>query len=152
MEINMDIFIREIVEKDYPALLTLWNNELGNQFVNADNIAPHYDRVKDDARYKTYVALQDDQVVGFVSSVQSFGIGFESSFMQIIGIAVKQEMQNKGIGKKMLQHMEDYARANGFFNIGLNSGIKRKNAHAFYLKNGFSSDNINFGKMINPIK
>ncbi|NLO47721.1 MAG: GNAT family N-acetyltransferase [Clostridiales bacterium] len=148
----MDIFIREIVEKDYPALLTLWNNELGNQFVNADNIAPHYDRVKDDARYKTYVALQDDQVVGFVSSVQSFGIGFESSFMQIIGIAVKQEMQNKGIGKKMLQHMEDYARANGFFNIGLNSGIKRKNAHAFYLKNGFSSDNINFGKMINPIK
>ena len=59
----MDIIIREIEERDYLALLPIWNNELGSQAVTADNIARHYDRVKDDERYKTFVALIEDNVV-----------------------------------------------------------------------------------------
>lgn len=144
---EVKVIIREIEEKDYLALLPLWNNELGNP-VNADNTALHYDRIKDDERYKTFVALIEDEVVGFVSSVQSFAIGFEGSFMQITGIAVKKEMQHKGIGTKLLLHMKDYARANGVYNIGLNSGYKRTAAHAFYQRNGYSSGNWCFGKML----
>lgn len=145
----MEIIIREIEEKDYLALLPLWNNELGSNVVNADNIARHYERVKYDERYKTFVALVEDEVVGFVSSVQSFAVGFEGCFMQIIGIAVKKEINNKGIGSKLLQRMEDYARANGVYNIGLNTGVKRTDAHAFYQRNGYTTGgNLNFGKML----
>lgn len=144
---NVKITIREIEEKDYLAVLPLWNDALGNP-VSAGNIAPHYDRVKDDARYKTFVALVDDEVVGFVSSVQSYAIGFEGSFMQITGIAVKKEMRNKGMGTKLLRHIENYARANGVFSIGLNSGYKRTGAHAFYQRNGYSSSNWCFGKIL----
>ena len=53
----MEIFIREIEEKDYFALLSLWNNELGNGNVTTENIILHYERIKNDDRYKTYVAL-----------------------------------------------------------------------------------------------
>lgn len=145
----MEIVIREIEEKDYLALLPIWNNELNSQVVTADNIARHYDRVKDDERYKTFVALIEDDVVGFVASVQSFAVGFEGCFMQIIAFAVKKEAQKKGIGSKLLQKMEDYARSCGVYNIGLNTGVKRVDAHACYIRNGYTTGgNLNFGKML----
>ena len=145
----MEIELRAIEGKDYLSLLPLWNNELGSRYVSADNIAPHYDRVKGDERYKTFVALLDNEIVGFVSSVQSFGVGIEGSFMQIIGIAVKTEKQNKGIGTKLLQHMENYAKAIGVFHISLNTGINRTAAHAFYERKGYrTGENLNFGKKL----
>ena len=50
----MKVFIREIEEKDYLALLPLWNQFGG--YATAENIAPHYERIKNDERYKTLVA------------------------------------------------------------------------------------------------
>jgi GNAT superfamily N-acetyltransferase len=148
----MEIVIREIEEKDYLSLLPLWNNELGNRKVTVDNIAPHYNRVKDDERYKTFVALAEDKVVGFVSSTQILAVGYEGSHMQIIGIVVKKEIQNRGVGTKLIKYMENYARTIGVYGIGLNSGVKRIDAHAFYRRNGYSSDdNLCFGKMLNAI-
>jgi GNAT superfamily N-acetyltransferase len=145
----MEIVIREIEEKDYLHLLPIWNNELDSQVVTAENIARHYDRVKDDERYKTFIALSEDNVVGFVSSVQSYAVGFEGCFMQIIAFAVKKEAHRNGIGSKLLQKMEDYARTCGVYNIGLNTGVKRIDAHACYIHNGYTTGgNLNFWKML----
>jgi len=146
----MDIVIREIEEKDYPALLSLWNNELGNKYVTSENIAPHYDRVKNDYCYKTYVALLEDDIAGFISSAQIYAVGFDGSYMQIIAMAVKTAMQNKGIGTKLIQSMENYAREKGCYSIGVCSGFKRTDAHAFYERNGLDKDSYAFSKWLNP--
>ena len=144
----MEIFIREIDENDYPALLTLWQNELGSKYVTAENIAPHYERVKDDERYKTYVACTEGAVIGFISSVQSYGVGCDGENLQIIAMAVKEEYQNKGVGKKLIQRLEDYARENNFFSIGVCSGFKRTAAHIFYEHSGFEKGSYAFSKIL----
>jgi len=145
----MEIEIREIEEKDYPALLLLWNNELGNKYVTSENIAPHYERVKNDGRYKTYVALLEDEVVGFISSAQTYAVGFDGSYMQIIALAVKEEKHNKGIGTKLIQSMENYAREKGCYSIGVCSGFRRTDAHTFYEHNGFIKGSYAFNKWLN---
>ena len=104
----MDIIIRGIEEKDYFSVLSLGNNELGCRH-NVEDVSTHYERVKDDERYKTFVALLDAEVVGFVSSVWSFEIGCEVGFMHVGALAVKTEKQNKGIGAKLINHIENYA-------------------------------------------
>ena len=144
----MSVTVREIEEGDYPALLPLWNDELGNRHVTAENIARHCDRVKGDGRYKTFVALIGDEVVGFISSAQSFAVGFEGCFMQIIGIAVKREKQGMGIGKMLVGRMESFAKEQGCYHIGLNSGEKRKDAHAFFRRSGYTTDSLCFGKAL----
>ena len=144
----MEVFIREIEKKDYPAVLSLWNDELGNKWVTAQNIAPHYDRVKNDDNYKTFVAVIDNDVVGFVASVQTYAVGFEEQFMQIIGIAVKIDKSNKGIGTNLIQFIEKYAQDKGIINIYLCSGVKRINAHAFYKRNGYDNHSWCFGKKL----
>ncbi len=132
----MEIIIRKIEEKDYLEVLSLWNNELGNLRVTAENIATHYDRVKDDERYKTFVALFENEV------------GLEVGFIHIVGLAVKNEKQGKGIGTKLLQYIEDYAREKGVYRIILNSGIKRTEAHLFYEHNNYDKGSWCFGKTL----
>ena len=144
----MDITIREVKKSDYTGLLPLWNNEIGSSLVTAENIAPHYDRMKGDDRYKTFVALHEGEVVGFISSVQSFAVGFDVGFIHIVGLATRSEYQGKGIGTKLMQHLEDYAKEKGVHSIILNTGIQRTEAHAFYKRKGYDNHSWCFSKRI----
>jgi GNAT superfamily N-acetyltransferase len=144
----MEIEIREIEEKDYPALLPRWN-EFGGH-VNIENIARHYNRIKDDERYKTYVALAAGEVAGFIMSVKYYGIGIKGSYMVIVGISVKEEKRGMGIGTKLLNRMEEYAKDTGVFHIYMNSGFKRTAAHALYERCGYNKGSYGFGKTVNP--
>lgn len=144
----MDIIIREIESRDYQEVLSLWINELNFQAVNSENLEFHHERVKEDDRYKTFVALYEDKVVGFVTTVQSFAVGLEVGFIHLTGIAVKSEMQNKGIGTRLLKHIEAYGNAIGVHNILLNSGVKRTDAHAFYESNGYDRGSWCFSKRL----
>lgn len=144
----METVIREIEEEDYLTVLSLSVNELGVRLISVEQVASHYDRVKNDERYKTFVALVEDEVVGFISSVQSYEIGKEVGFMHIVALAVKKEKQNQGIGTKLLQHMENYAKKKGISSIILNSGIQRVDAHAFYQSKGYNKGSWCFNKII----
>lgn len=144
----MKITISTITRTDYPGVLELWNNELGNKSVNTHNISIYYEEMSGDTRYVTCVARIEKQVVRFITSVRSLAVGLDNGFIHITGLAVKKEWQGKGIGKMLLEHHEDYAKSVGVTSIILNSGMKRKEAHEFYEKNGFSKDSYCFDKEI----
>jgi ribosomal protein S18 acetylase RimI-like enzyme len=126
----------------------LWNDEIGNTWVTAQNIAPHYDRVKNDENYKTFVAVIDTDVVGFVASVQAYAVGFEERQMQITGIAVKSDKHNEGIGTNLIRFIEKYAQDKCVVSIYLCCGVNRTNAHAFYKRNGYDNHSWCFGKKL----
>lgn len=133
----MDVVIREIEEKDYPAVTALLINELWNNKFNGDYVIPYFNKVKNDDNYKTFVALLNNNVVGFIFTVTMLWTVSESANMFVQGIAVKNEYQNKGIGTKLLKYTEDYAKAKGIIGIGLQSGVQRTAAHTFYEHNGY---------------
>jgi len=144
----MEIEIREIRETDYPAVMSLWNNELGYHWISAENIALHYDRVKNDENYKTFVVLLENKVIGFISTVKAFFPGLEAGYMYIQGFAVQEEVQNRGIGTKLLEHTENYARRTGLYSVILNSRFERAAAHAFYEHNGYEKSSYCFNKVL----
>ena len=61
---------------------------------------------------------------------------------------IKKEKQNMGIGKKLLEYMEQYAKDKGISSIVLNSGVQRTAAHAFYQNNGYDKRSWCFSKRI----
>jgi len=144
----MKILVREIEERDYPEVLQIWHNVLGNRNFTAENIGWHHDRFKGNANYKAFVAEWENNVVGIVYIMQYAPWGVEGEQFWIQGIAVKDDMQGKGIGTKLLEHIEKYAREKGVDYITLNTGFKRTAAHAFYERNGYSSGNYCFGKKL----
>ena len=143
----MEIIIREIKEQDYSDVLSIGNNELNFKHTIKD-AKDYYGRIKNDDRYKTFVALENAKVVGFISSVCSYEIGRQVGFMHITGLAVQKEKHNRGIGRKLLEHMENYAKDKGISSIVLNSGLQRVSAHAFYQQNGYNKGSWCFSKRI----
>jgi len=137
----MDIVIRELEEKDYPEAAALLVHDLWNNKINGDHVITFFNKVKNEENYKHFVALLDDHVVGFISSVAILWAAFEPANMFIQGFVVQSEYQNKGIGTKLLKHTEDYAKTRGIFGIGLQSGVQRTAAHAFYEHNGYIKSN-----------
>lgn len=144
----MDLLIRDIEERDYPGALRIWNSELGNHYFTAENFGPHHERFKGNDNYKAFVAEWDKDVVGLVYIMQYAPWGVEGEQFWIQGIAVRNDLQGKGIGAKLLRHVEQYGREKGVGYITLNTGFKRTAAHAFYERNGYSSGNYCFGKKL----
>ena len=60
----------------------------------------------------------------------------------ILALAVLPQMQGKGIGKTLLQGLEQEAKVREYQFIRLNSADHRLGAHAFYEKVGYTCDKV----------
>lgn len=147
-KLKANVAIREIEERDYPEVLSIWNNEIGNHYITAETIGPHHDRFKENKNYKAFVAELDGVVAGFIYIMQYSAWASEGDSIWIQGLAVSRDKQGMGIGTKLLEHVENYGREKGIEYITLNTGYKRTAAHAFYQRNGYSSGNWCFGKKL----
>lgn len=144
----MEIVVRDIQEIDYPEVLSLWNNEIGNRNINAVSMTSDYERMSKNDDYKTFVALLENKVVGFITTVQVLAVGLPVGYLKINGLAVKEEYQGNGIGTKLLQYVENMAYEKEISYILLSSGVKRIKAHAFYERNNYDKDSFCFDKVL----
>ena len=85
------------------------------------------------------VAEEEDIVVGFIS-YEHYETVYYVPGINITGLVVFKDFRNKGIGKRLLNYAEEYAKSKSLTFVRLNSGIQRKEAHSFYKNNGY--DNI----------
>ena len=60
----------------------------------------------------------------------------------ILALAVLPQTQGKGIGKTLLQGLEQEAKRRGYEFIRLNSADHRLGAHAFYERVGYTCDKV----------
>ncbi|MGE6663664.1 GNAT family N-acetyltransferase [Paenibacillus xylanexedens] len=144
----MDIKIREIISDDYAEVVSLWNDVLEIHNVDDANFRVTMEEMNKAGNYKTFVAMIENDVVGFVTIVQALSVGVPIGYLHIQALAVKRELQHRGIGTKLLRQTENYAKERGISSIILCSGMKRTNAHTFYEHNGYDRDSYCFDKRI----
>lgn len=144
----MDVVIREIRETDYSDVVMLWNNDLGSPTVTSGNISARIERLNSDENYKIIVAVSDSKVVGCISMVQIMALEYEIGYLQINGLVVQKNAQQKGIGTKLIDHAEDFASKNGLSYMILNCGFQRTKAHEFYESKGFDRLSYCFTKAV----
>lgn len=85
---------------------------------------------------KVFVATVGGQVVGYVHA-QEYELLYAPPLKNILGLAVSREYKRMGIGKRLLQKVEEWALLTGATGVCLNSGAERKEAHLFYKKCGY---------------
>ncbi|WP_246239731.1 GNAT family N-acetyltransferase [Paenibacillus anseongensis] len=98
--------------------------------------------------YKTFVALLENHVVGFISIVHALAVGTRNGYMHITGLAVNKDFQRHRVGTELLRYTENYAKDCEISSIILCTGMKRTGAHAFYEHNGYDKDSYCFDKTI----
>jgi GNAT superfamily N-acetyltransferase len=76
----------------------------------------------------------------------------ELEYAEIGGLVVDSDFRRQGIGEKLMNKCEDWAKENGYHEIRLKSGGKRKDAHAFYECIGYENTNWQqvFKKIVIP--
>ena len=67
---------------------------------------------------------------------------YSKAGFNILALAVSPQAQGQGIGKSLLQGLEEEAKRRGYGFIRLNSADHRLGAHAFYEKVGYTCDKV----------
>jgi len=142
----MNIVIREIESKDYASVAAIWRNVLGYLSVTEESIVGTYEKMKGDSRYRTFVADVNGEAVGFATTVETLAVDHPNGYIKINGLAVLPAFQHCGIGKMLMERVEELARERGASMIGLASGFQRTGAHAFYEHLGYHKTSYWFRK------
>lgn len=144
----MNIVIREIESKDYLSVAAIWRDVLGFLPVTDENAIETYEKMKEDSRYRTFVADVNGVVVGFATTAETLAIGYPNGYIKMNGLAVLPEFQHHGIGKMLMERVEELALEHNASFIGLASGFQRTGAHEFYERLGYTKTSFWFRKNI----
>lgn len=128
--------IREAIIEDASSIAEISRSSLGYQ-CDSSLVARRL-REMDSDKQKVYVAVENNVVIGFVH-VELYQLLYQNDLANVLGLAVRKDMQKKGYGKKLMHYVECWAEKMNCDAVRLNSGIQRKEAHDFYKALGFEN-------------
>ena len=145
------MYIRECEEKDIKQITILLNelqnhlNKLKNIFNNnkkkqEEYIRLNFERMKNDEYYKSYVYIENNEIIGFISMIFYRSLLHHNGTALINELIVKHNNRNKGIGEKLLLMAIKEAKKKEMDEI--EAGVLKENADAirFYKRNGFDEE------------
>lgn len=140
--------IREAKLRDVKALSELMK-ELGYP-TNVKNMKTRFKRISNYPNYQTFVYEKNGQVLGMVGMLEAFRYENDDSYVRIVSMVVDSKYRGLGIGKELLKAAEGWAIERGAKMVNLNSGNRpeRKQAHEFYMHNGFVGNATGFYKKL----
>ena len=86
-----------------------------------------------------YEEDQTGNILGYVEA-EVYESLYSDAGLNILGLAVFPFAQRRGIGRQLMERMEDFAKSHQYTFIRLNSASHRKEAHVFYEHIGYEGN------------
>lgn len=140
--------VREIQTNDYHDIYLLnqdFNPNLG--LFSEERVKEKIEIIRNRTQDIIFVYEHNDEVIGYIHG-NPYELLFSDSLINILGFVVKEGFRNLGIGSRLIDRLEEWAKDNGYAGIKLLSHPSRKSAHRFYENRGyvFTKDQMNFIK------
>lgn len=144
----MQYQIREFEISDYMKIYELNREEMGYDY-NPKLTQEKLRQLKESNTDQIFVAVVNGEVVGYVHA-NNYDLIYAPAMKNIMGIAVAKKCSHHGIGRSLLEKVEEWARQTGAKGVRLVSGSTRTDAHVFYRSCGYSGDKmqLNLKKVI----
>ncbi|MEN6460103.1 MAG: GNAT family N-acetyltransferase [Syntrophomonas sp.] len=142
-----DVLIRPAKEDDLEAILSLYAQpDLDNgEVLTKEQAVEVFTKMQRYPDYKIYVAESGSTIVGTFTLLIMDNLGHLGAPSGVIeDVAVDPKWQGQGIGTKMMQYAMGIGRLRGCYKVALSSNVKRRRAHHFYEKVGFSKHGYSF--------
>ena len=134
--------LRDLKVTDVASICEINKEALGYPF-SPDETASQLARLSQDSHH-FLLGYEDDashELLGYVHAEVYESLYSKAGF-NILALAVLPQAQGQGIGKSLLQGLEQEAKRRGYEFIRLNSADHRLGAHAFYEKVGYTCDKM----------
>lgn len=134
--------LRNLLLTDVESLSQINEQALGYSFSTEKTAQQLVKLIQDSHHF--FIGFEDvksHQLLGYVHAEVYQSLYSEPGF-NILALAVLPDQQGKGIGKTLLQGLEEEAKRRGYAFIRLNSAEYRTEAHAFYEHVGYSCDKL----------
>ncbi|WP_245308257.1 GNAT family N-acetyltransferase [Halalkalibacter urbisdiaboli] len=107
-------------------------------------------KISSNPLYNTQVAEVDGQIVGMIGMILGFHYEKNENYIRIVALVVDSKYRKNGIGDRLIQKAEEWAKEQEINKLVLNSGNRseRNDAHHFYTKRGFEGKAIGFYKVL----
>lgn len=131
------VVIREAADADLPAIQKL-AGQMGYS-VTEKSIRRHLAESKKRVHAVLVADSPDRGVIGWVEILPRDLIVCdpESPRAEIGGVVVEKAFRRKGIGRKLLEHAEQWCWRAGYRSIIIRSNVTRDEAHKFYKETGY---------------
>ncbi len=127
------MMIRKMTIDDYEAVYRLWLGTPGMGLNDVDDSRAGIDKYLRRNPDTCFVAEEDGQIVGAVLS------GHDGRRALIYHLAVREDMQRKGIGKKLLDELLIAHQEEGIQKVALVVLRNNEKGNAFWEKQGFAN-------------
>ena len=131
--------IREAKITDAAAICCISSKDLGYEC--KENFVKERMEKLEANREVVFVAELERAVAGYVHA-EVYSLLYWEPMVNILGLAVSSDYRRQGVGKILMQQVEEWAKEKGIKEIRLNSGGARKEAHEFYRAIGFDDEKV----------
>ncbi len=90
-----------------------------------------------DGSHAVYVAENEDGVVGWVHVFEHLPVAHDR-VAEVAGLVVDTTCRGTGVGKRLMEAAENWARTKGLSHVFLRSNVIREPAHKFYENLGYT--------------
>ena len=130
----MEIQVKPI-QVEHAKEAQILSKQLGYEISLNDTIA-NISEVLSSKTHVAFVAIENNEVVGWIHAFKTTTI--ESlPFIELAGLVVDEKQRGKGIGKILIEKIKEWCKEQNVLSLRVRSNVKRKEAHRFYLNNGF---------------
>jgi GNAT superfamily N-acetyltransferase len=132
--------IRRARAEDYAQMAEL-SRQLGYAS-EANDIAARIEPMRESAEHAVFVAeltghqVAGPQIAGWIGVFVYRCVEAEAR-AEVSGLVVDARLRSQGIGQRLLDRAEQWAREKGYREIGLRTNVIRERAHAFYERQGY---------------
>ena len=142
----MTVHIRPATPADAPALATLLT-QLGYPSP-AEDIPRRLATLDGEGNAAALVAERNNRVVGLVTVNLHFTLALARPIAEVTSLVVAEEARVEGVGRRLADAAEAFARAQGCGRVYVTSAEHRAGAHAFYQHIGWAYTGRRFAKTI----
>lgn len=136
------MIISPMRRSDLPHLVTLCT-QLG-YITDFESLSRRYVEVVQNPEHALLVAIDNDIPIAFLHARVSISFARDSG-VEVAALVVHESRRGEGIGSKLMEHAEAWAREQGYPAIFLRSNEIREDAHKFYEGLGYDTTKKSLG-------
>jgi GNAT superfamily N-acetyltransferase len=139
-----DILIRPYADGDLGALAELVT-ALGYPST-PEQLAKRMQTIETRPEHATFVVERDGRIIAWVGVVVAPTYEHDAPVCRITGLTVADDVRRSGVGRRLMERAESWARESGAERMSLTSHLRRADAHAFYRGIGYQDTGLRFVK------